>query len=627
MKHEFFLGANYWSRVNNIQMWNRWDEKSIEDDLKKAREIGLNSLRIFLLATDFSDERGNLKREGEIKLRKFLEIAKKYEIVVFPSLIVGHMSGKNWPLPWDLNNRVYTPTAINGAARFISQVVSRFKKYENIGGWILSNEITHVNKPTNLEEFTSWLRELYLVIKSIDPNRPVSIGDSVSYNKPIYLKPENVREYVDYLSPHIYLYDIDPIRHTFSYASIIEYDRSIGKEVLLEEVGYPTSLYDEESHAGFIEVILSAALMLGAKGVFIWCFSDFQREEDEPYLWEPHELSFGIFRSDGSKKPVADVILKFSKLLTEIDSDLKLLERGAAVLVPEHFYKRFPFHNMPVEDEARSFMETFTQAKGASLPITFVREEEEYANLKRYKLIIVPSISRLKTVTWRKLLKWVKQGGTLYYSYSRYATWPHMSASHIWEDVFGVKTSLKAGMIGEPIESIEIKFSKNLYPLKAGDKITYINYKEDVLTSPFVPLDAEIIATCNKRPAIFLAKRGKGHVVFSRYPLELILARSKTLKRIREGYHRIYSALLQLSGIRPLFVCQDPRVETEYVKLSEDYLVALINHSYDEVLTTLRCPKEGEIKWIKWGKVLGKDGEEIRISLRPKSSMFIRFTV
>ena len=624
MLPKFFLGANYWSRVSNIQMWRDWNEKAIEDDLRKAGSIGLNSLRIFLLTKDFSDEKGNLTREGRKKLKFFVKTASTYKIYVFPSFIVGHMSGKNWPIPWDPDNSIYDPDAIEKTTRFVSQVVNTLKNYDNLGGWILSNEISNVRKPKSPEEFRSWLRTLYLTIKKLDPERPVSIGDSVSYTSDEYLMPENVTNIVDYLSPHLYLYDFDPVRHTMSYASVIEYGRSLGKDVILEEFGYPTSLYDEESHAGFIEVVLSSALMLGAKGAFVWCFSDFPREEDEPYLWEPHELRFGLLRHDGSEKPAAKVIKKFSEFLNEI-GELKFLERRAAIIVPEYMYRSFPFHNMPRNCEMRALMEAYTQAKGSSILITFVREEASDEELLRYKLIFIPSISRLKTTTWRKLLRWVERGGILYYSHSRYATWPHMSASHIWEELFGIKPSLKAGLVGEFIERIELNFSKDVYPFKRGEKITYINKKWEIITSSFKPVDAEILATSDGEPALFLVKRGKGYSIFSKYPFELILSWTDRLDRVGEGYHRLYVAAKALSGIDSLFSCYDPRIEVEYARLDEGFLVSLINHSYDKVITSLIAPKGSEVEWVKWGEIKDSKEREIKIIIRPKSSMFLKF--
>jgi len=620
----FLLGVNYWPRLTNIRMWRLWDEEAIKGDLDKMRELGLNSLRFFLLAEDFGDEEGDVKREALDKLEAFLAMAEERGLTVFPTLIVGHMSGKNWPIPWDPGCEVYEDAVRDRYVKFVKEVVRRVKKSRAIGGWILSNEITLVREPKSVEAFKRWLKALYEAVKSEDPNRPVSLGDSTSYlSSKLCLKPENVAESVDHFSPHLYLYDLDPVRHTIAYASVIEYCLSLGKPVVLEEFGYPTSLYSEESHARFIKVVLTLAFMLGAKGAFVWCYSDFPREGDEPYLWEPHELTFGLLRANGDEKPAAKAVKEFSEAVEEV-GEVERIEREAAIMVPEHLYKDFPFHNLPRLDEGKALVESFVLAKGSSIPVTFVREEEDYG---RFKLIIVPSISRLKTVTWRRLMKWVERGGVLYYSNARYLNSPHMSATHMWDELFGVAPGLRAGSPGLPLEPGELRIVEDLGPLRRGDIFTF-----KVATSlaarglgvaEYELKDAKLVAVYNSAPSFTRVRRGDGMTVFSAYPLELMLAWDPMPDRVMGGYHLLYQVLADLAGLRPQFTCHDPRVEVEYARVDEGYVVAVINHSYEPVEVTITARSAVEVRWYRWGEVDVR-GDRLRVRVGAKSVVLFK---
>ena len=63
-KSGFYLGVNYWSREYNILMWRFWNPKSIAEDLDKLTSIGVNALRIFILAEDFALPNGKVKKES-----------------------------------------------------------------------------------------------------------------------------------------------------------------------------------------------------------------------------------------------------------------------------------------------------------------------------------------------------------------------------------------------------------------------------------------------------------------------------------------------------------------------------------------------------------------------------------
>jgi len=597
----FLLGANYWNRKHDILMWRKWDRETVKDDLKKAREIGLKVLRAFILAEDFAETDGSLKEDSARKLEEFLNIAQENGLIIFLTLLVGHMSGKNWGFPWDSENKVYEVDVLEKTRKFVREVVRRFKNHPALGGWIISNEITLVAKPEKPEQFYNWLRTLYRDIKEEDSHHIVSLGDSTTPFSTL-LTPEKVEPYVDYFSPHLYLYDDNPIRHTMTYLAVLEYCRSLKKKpVILEEYGFPTNLYTEESHARFIEIVLVGALAVGASGAFIWCFSDFPGEEDEPYLWEPHELAFGLIKANGENKKAAESVKRVSELLEILDlNQYTLPQRDIEIVVPAVLYRDYPFVFENNYEVFKALSQAYVLAEQASLQATFVREDDIESS--ESKVIVVPSLPRLLTRTWRKLLKLAEKGRLVYYSHLRYTNHPHVSSCHIWEELFGVQPSLKAGMRAETLDYLYIRFDD--WVLRIPE------VKRDLGSTGFVPVDAKPIGFAYRKPVFFEASRGSGYTMLSAHPIELHLAYTS----IHNNAYKLYEKLASKVGVKPFYKADNPAIQVKYwLKKGEPKILFLLNHSY----TPLKTRLTGKIIWGRGEK------EDNLIKIEPKSAVVL----
>jgi len=549
----FLVGANYWPSKGNIRSWTKWNPSAVREDLRRAKEIGIKPLRFFLLAQDCSDEEGRLRDTCSSSVKEFISLVEQEGISLFPTLLVGHMSGKNWPLPW---GDTYSHNSIERERRFVREVVELIGKSHHVRGWVLTNEVTLHQRPSSPEQLKVWFDSLASVIRTMDP-RPISLGDNLSPFAPAYLKPENFRDSVDYFSPHIYLYDVDPVKHTMLYLATIEYDRSLGK-VLLEEFGLPTSNYSEESQAGFLDVILHGSLLYGAQGALVWCLSDFDAPGDEPYLWEPHELTFGVLRADLSPKPAAEVIRKFSEKLSKVDlSQFKVPERSAAILVPHWFWRDYPFvpEGEYRNDMWRAMGQSFVNSRSAGIQVTFTREEDQWP----YKLLILPSVPRLLSTTWRRLLRYVEGGGTLYYSTAR-TVW-HSSATDMWEELFGVTPDLNAGSPGLMLDDLVLKVENR-----------EIRFKGRALTYSMRPRDAKVLGKDEGgRPLLFVVERGKGKAILSLIPVELLSS----------GELWPYDWLRDMSNL-PSMLTGHRDVEVQYLEGKGEFLVGVMNHSFEE---------------------------------------------
>jgi endo-1,4-beta-mannosidase len=72
---------------------------------------------------------------------------------------------------------------------------------------------------------------------------------------------------------------------------------------------------DEDEMAAYCRNVLERLHADGRLGAYWWCWADYDAalRAEPPFDRAPHELSFGIVRSDGSEKPVAAALAAFAR--------------------------------------------------------------------------------------------------------------------------------------------------------------------------------------------------------------------------------------------------------------------------------------------------------------------------
>ncbi len=96
---KFLLGANYWSRAGGPRMWERFDEPTVRAELAALRAVGLDCLRIFAFAPSFMPAPPAVDEVMLARLARLAELAREAELGLFPTPLVGHMSGENFDFP------------------------------------------------------------------------------------------------------------------------------------------------------------------------------------------------------------------------------------------------------------------------------------------------------------------------------------------------------------------------------------------------------------------------------------------------------------------------------------------------------------------------------------------------
>jgi endo-1,4-beta-mannosidase len=614
-------------------MWRDWDESSIERDLKLIRDLGFRVVRFFIKDEDFADNYGEVYPEALEKLGRFLDLLKEHGLVGFATFLVGHMSGRNWMIPWASPEKLYDPETIEKTAGFIRSIVERFRGHEAVGGWILSNELSLVKWPGSREEALNLLRVFSSVVKSIDKDHVVSSGDLVdSYMQ----ETPNVRDLVDYVGPHLYLFEDDLVKQGFMFGALIEFFSNDGDiPVILEEFGFSTHQFSEESQARSINEVLYTALAHGASGAFIWCFSDFINETDPPYLWRPLELGYGIVRRDGSLKPSAYVVKRFSeeiRVLEDLGIHTRYIRRPeTSIIIPFYMFRDYEFvwyrRGLGFWRSVHPLIASSIILSSAGLDNTMIYELDIDKSLRSKRLIVMPSVIVALTSTWRKLLSYVENGGGLYVSLLKgYGDLRagYETATHLWSELMGVENMLEAGSIGfRRLGKIVIEFIRDFGEFRRGDRIEIFT-EAPLYTYRARPVDAEILAVDESgEPVLLRAKRGSGKVYTMLIPFESTEAYA-TKMNWRGDLQRIYLSIAHELGIDPIYKLDTVEAEIKMFQGEESDILIIINHGDNKMIRLL---SKREIKNVKR---LGGDAElltwstyELEASFPRKSSLVL----
>ncbi len=630
---KFLLGVNYWPRKLNIKMWREWREDFIKEDVKLMRDLGIRVVRVFIKDEDFADSDANIHPEAIVKLRKLLDTLHVHGLKALITLLVGHMSGKNWKIPWLEFEDLYKPHVVEKTMKFIKNIVREVKDHPAVVGYILSNELSLVKRAEKRCEALNLLKVFSETIKSIDREHVISSGDVPdSYMQ----ETPNIREYVDYVGPHLYLYDTDLVRHGYIYGAMIElFSNSGDLPVLLEEFGFSTHQCSEESQARFINEVLYTALAHGVSGALIWCFSDFISEGDPPYEWRPLELGFGLIRRDGSLKPVASVVKRFAEEVVKLENlgfhrEFKR-KHEVSVIVPFYVFRDYEFvwykSALGFWEVIKAPIETNVLLSSSSIDSTLIFELDVERVLKNVKLLLVPSTILALTTTWRRLLGFVESGGSLYVSLLRCFNKlkaDHEAANHMWNELMGVENNLEAGSLGIRYQGeIILEFVKSFGLIKSGERFT-VETPISLYTYNLLPIDAEVLTVDNSdRPVFFKAKRGRGYVYTFTIPLELIQA-STDYMDWSGRVQLLYKSLTWEAGVDISYESSSPEVEVKsFQGQSGDLLIAINHGDYKKVsITSTKLIKNltkigGDAEVISWR------GNSVEVNMPRKSGIIL----
>ncbi len=368
----FSLGINYWPRRSAMAMWRAFDAGEIAEDLARIAGLGFDTVRFFLTWEDFQPNAQTIEPAMLAHLERFVTLAHDAHLRVMPTLFSGHMSGVNWLPAWTLDPATphgrfrtiagggeapygigdfYAGPLLEAQVLFARAVGERLREHPAIVAWDLGNEFSNLREPSDPYVAATWSRTLTKALRETS-RQPVVAG---THGEDL-TRDRNLR-FATFCEPHAFA-----TMHGYSVYSDFSRDRldpevvpflaSLAaafsfKDVLFTEFGNPTcppgklspfervALPDEppnptvspddpifatyaclreSENAAYCTAVLDRLHADGRLGAYWWCWADYDERlrGEPPFDRAPHEMTFGIIRSDGTEKPVAAALTAFA---------------------------------------------------------------------------------------------------------------------------------------------------------------------------------------------------------------------------------------------------------------------------------------------------------------------------
>lgn len=285
-------GINYYPQASPwTQFWPEYDPGETKVDLDLIRQLGLNSVRIFISYVDFGGDKVDLVNVA--KLRHFLDQAQAHELKVIVTLFDHHTD--HAVAQWAADDR--------HLAGFIPQ----FADHPAILAWDIKNEANR-DYGLNTPELTdAWLRHIANTVRRHDPNHLLTAGWST---------PEaaaTLTDVLDFISFHYFEESAD-------YSARLEklIAAAPDKPVVLQEFvmsnwnpyWWPHG-HTEAEQALYYADLLSQHRNYDTAGYMVWTLHDFDSvplaEFSLPWQ-QATQANMGLRRGDGSWKPAAALI-------------------------------------------------------------------------------------------------------------------------------------------------------------------------------------------------------------------------------------------------------------------------------------------------------------------------------
>jgi Tol biopolymer transport system component len=294
-------GTNFFPLQHSFAtMWSEWDSAATREGLRRAAEMGDNSVRIMV---PFSPIYGWTKANGSVvpayldELRQFLQLASEFQIRAIVTLFD------------------FEPFAAPGSAeelrhrQYAHDIVTALRDDDRVLAWDLHNEPDNYapwNTDNNAEPALTWLFRMRDYVKSLDPNHLITIG--MGKRDSFFRKSAQgftVLDLSDFLSQHSY--------NAYALADeIYELQQATNRQkpVVIEETGWPSGPvfsqnFNESIQLDVYKKTLEVANSHNVAGVFQWMLYDAEPSGIPP--WDDFNNYFGLIRGNGTPKPVAAI--------------------------------------------------------------------------------------------------------------------------------------------------------------------------------------------------------------------------------------------------------------------------------------------------------------------------------
>jgi endo-1,4-beta-mannosidase len=330
-------------------MWRRFDLGELREDFARIRGLGLSTVRFFIGWDEFQPEPDRVDESMLARLDALMDALANARLRAMPSLFTGHMSGVNWlpewvldrsapprrfrtfsggrELPWAAGD-IYSGGILKASRLLARTIGKRFRNHPALFMWDLGNEFSNVRIPSSKQAANEWCARLSAdLIETSDAG--VTAGNhSEDLTQDRNFRFDEFNKSLVCAVMHGYTVYTDFARSRTDpnvVPFLCQVTQSLAqKPVLFNEFGNPTCPRDgravpfaclnEDEMARYASGVLDRLHARGALGGFWWCWADYADalRTTPPFDNAPHELTFGVIRSDGTEKPVATALREFA---------------------------------------------------------------------------------------------------------------------------------------------------------------------------------------------------------------------------------------------------------------------------------------------------------------------------
>jgi endo-1,4-beta-mannosidase len=347
----FLLGINYWPSRTAMYMWQRFDLDAIGEDLARIKALGLDVVRFFLMWEAFQPE-PNAMNEGTLRqFEALMERIAAAGLQAMPTLFCGHMSGVNWLPAWTLERETVRgrfrtiaggsvveraigdfyadPELLAAQTFFARRVGERVAGHPALLAWDLGNEFSNLRAPASASDAADWSARLTDALNSVSGASVCAGMHGEDLDRDRNLRPSSIARPWPFATMHGYSVYSAFARDRLD-ANVVPFlcqltQSFAGKGVMFTEFGNPEcppgatvvdgfACLDEAEMARYARGAIDRLRARGALGAFWWCWADYDPAlaAVPPFDRAPHELRFGIVRSDGTLKPVAQTLAQIA---------------------------------------------------------------------------------------------------------------------------------------------------------------------------------------------------------------------------------------------------------------------------------------------------------------------------
>lgn len=615
------VGVNWVPAKAAMQWPYQWDPTEIEADFAQMHALGINTIRLDLVWSWFEPRPDDYNPEAFRQMDALISLADKYKIYLHPEMLIGGEVGEAyWDVPYRQGRNPHSdPYMLRLETDFAQELARHFGKSSAILSWDLTDEPPFwiVAGTTTDSMAINWTRLITGAIRRFDTMHPLVVGTSMEDVGHGPFRPDLLKNEVDFFSIHPYtIYSPklfpDPMlseRQTYGAAFETALTGGAGHPVMIQELGASSAQYKPESVAAYERTAMYSGLGAGANGFLLWCYTDAAPSQfaKVPYLRSPHETRFGIVTWDRQERPAAKMLTEFAKITGNMDlTGIEPAPAEVGLLVPNEWSKPYgdashfgltgpeyaPYTstaeggsvngqapNTYPDDNARlmgAWLSSYILTRRAGMKAEFPRE---YGDWQKYPMLVMASpltstdvaLVHVHTDFWSKAKAYVENGGVLYASVSADAAIPDM------EELFGARL-----VDGAPAREVTLKIVAPLGALKPGDTFTYSG-SADAMNQWTATLEVgsgQVIAVDQDgRPALVAHSLGRGKTLLSAYPIEMYLANQPEAFEGKDATYRIYQALREWAGIKPMVWTDDPSVEVSALNAKDHGYLVVVNHS------------------------------------------------